>query len=182
MDSESKPRSIRSWLLTAFLLMAIVGLFIAVAIPNFVGGGPSKLSSVINVLREIDGAKGYWAMQHGFTNNGSHAYEISQLDLAPLFVHGEDKDRFDRFGFGIDRNGRFHGAQGVVFTINPLGISPEAKFTKSFRLNDRDWFYGPKIPNGTVLRFSTNANEFVEYVLPGQESKPCKSLNELLAR
>jgi hypothetical protein len=67
--------------------------------------------------------------------------------------------------------------------INPLGVSPEAKFTKGFKLNDRDWFYGPKIPKGTIMRFSNNDEEFVvEYVLLGQESKPCKSLSELIDR
>jgi len=38
------------------------------------------------------------------------------------------------------------------------------------------------INKGTIMRFSTNGNDFVEYVLLGQESKPCKSLSELLAR
>jgi hypothetical protein len=105
--------------------------------------------------------------------------EMTQQDIALLFRHGDDKDHFDRFGFGIDRNGNIHGAQGVVFAIKPLGISPEAKFTKGFMLNDRDWFYGPKIPKDTILRFGANGEE---YILPGQESKPCKSLSELLSR
>ena len=126
MDSESKPKSIRSWLITIFLLMAILGLFIAIAIPNFVGGGPSKLSSVINMLRQLDAAKQEWAREHGFTNGVAPSHEVTQQDIAPLFRHGDDKDHFDRFGFGIDRNGNIHGAQGVVFAIKPLGISPEA--------------------------------------------------------
>ena len=179
MDSESKPKSIRSWLLTVVLMMAIVGLLIAIAIPNYIGGGPGKISSVINMLRQIDGAKQEWAIEHGFTNGVAPSREMTQQDLAPLFSHGDDKDHFDRFGFGIDRNGNIHGTEGVVFAIKPLGISPEAKFTKSFMLNDRDWFYGPKIPKDTILRFGATGEE---YILPGQESNPCKSLSELLAR
>ena len=179
MDSAGNPKSIRSWLLTVVLLMAIIGLFVAIAIPNFVGGGPSKLTSVINILRQIDGAKEYWAMQHGFTNNVLPSREVTQQDIAPLFLHGDNVDHFDRFGFGIDRNGNIHGAKGVVFAINPLGTAPEAKFTSSFRLDDRSWFGGVKIPKDTILRYRTNGEE---YMLPGQESKPCKSLSELLSR
>jgi hypothetical protein len=179
MDSDAHPKPICSWLLTVVLLMAIVGLFIAIAIPNFIGGGPGKISSVINMLRQIDAAKQEWTIEHGFTNGVAPSHEMTQQDFAQLFIHGDDKDHFDRFGFGIDRNGNIHGAQGVVFAINPLGISPEAKFTKGFMLDDRDWFYGPKIPKNTILRFGANGEE---YILPGQESKPCNSLSELLSR
>lgn len=179
MNSTSHYKLIRTWLLKVLFLIVIVGLLVAIATPNFVGGGPSKTSSVINMLRQIDAAKEEWAVEHGFTNGIPPSREITLRDIASLLMHGDSKDHFDRFGFGIDRNGNIHGAQGVEFAINPLGISPEAKFTKSFKLNDRDWFYGPKIPKGTILRFGVDGEE---YILPGQESKPCKSLSELLSR
>jgi hypothetical protein len=175
MNRTAKNKPIRPWLLRVLLLLLIVGMLAAMSIPNSVGGGPSKISSVINMLRQIDGAKEQWAFEHGWTNTAGLSHEIPHI--ASLLKR--DKDRFDRFGFGFDKNGTPHGVQGVVFLINPLGISPEAKFTKDFKLNDRDWFNVPQIPKDTILRFGTNG---AEYVLPGQKSKPYKSLSEVLAR
>ena len=180
MNSGANPKPIRSGLLTILLLVAIVGLLAAIATPNFVGGGPSKMGGVINMLRQIDGAKYEWAFEHGLTNTASFSHQVSQEDIASLLKR--QNDRITYSGFGFDRNGNIHSAQGVVFAINPLGMSPEVKFTKAFKLSDRSGFFGPRIPKGTVMRFSTNADGFVEYILPGQESKPCKSLTDLLAR
>jgi len=179
MDSNSNPSQFRISWLEILCLIAVIGLVIAIAVPNYIGGRPGKLSGIINVLRGIDAAKNQWVYEHGLTNGGVSSTEFREQDLASYFFHGDHQDHFDRFGFGFDRNGSILSAQGVVFTINPLGISPEAKFTKGFKLNDRDWFYGPKIPKGTILRFGANGEE---YILPGQESKPCKSLSELLSR
>jgi hypothetical protein len=184
MDSDANPKPIRSWLLTILPLLVIVGLLATVAVPNFVGGGPSKISGIINMLRNIDGAKEEWAFDHGYTNNMVPSLKITAQDIAPYFYHENGKDPFVRIRLVIEKSGNLHNPQGVVYVINPLGISPEARFTKAFKLSDQSGFFGPKIPKGTVMRFSTNTNaeNFVEYVLPGQESKPCTSLSELLAR
>lgn len=188
MDSESKPKSIRSGLLTILLLVAIVGLLAAMAIPNFVGGGPSKTSGISNILRNIDGGKEQWASDHGYSNKVPPSRVISAQDLAPYFWHGDGKDPFDRLGLVIDKDGNLRNPEGVVFVINPLGVLPEAHFSKAFKLSrDRSFIGGlfsPRIPKGTVMRFSTNTNaaESVEYFLPGQESQPGKSLGELLGK
>jgi hypothetical protein len=184
MDSESRPKTTLSGLLTILLLLAIVGLLAAISIPNFVGGGPGKMSGIINILRNIDAAKEEWAIEHGYTNNNVLSREITAQDIAQYFYHEKGEDPFVRLRLGIDKSGNLHNPQGVFYVINPFGISPEARFTKAFKLNDRGGFFQPKIPKGTVMRFSTtnNAENFVEYVLPGQESKPCISLTELLAR
>ena len=42
--------------------------------------------------------------------------------------------------------------------------------------------FATKIPKGTIMRFANDDEEFVEYILPGGDSKPSKSLSELLAR
>jgi hypothetical protein len=179
-DANPKPKTTLSGLLTILLLLVIVGLLSAIAIPNYVGGGPSKTSGIINILRNVDAAKEEWAIEHGHTNNMVTSREITAQDIAPYLYPGNDgKNSLTRLGLVIDNNGNLRNPQGVVFAINPLGISPEAKFTKTFKLNDRDWFFGPKIPKGTILRFGANGEE---YILPGQESKPCKSLSELLDR
>jgi hypothetical protein len=170
MDSESKPKSIRSWLLTVVLLMAILGLFIAIAIPNFVGGGPSKLSSVINMLRQIDGAKAYWALQHGLTNNVVSFRELTQKDIAALFIHGDNQDHIDRFGFGFDKNGYIKSGDGVVFQINPLGVSPEAIFLRVFK-------QAPiPLPEGSIMKLDENGME--EYIVAGQPPKIYRWINQ----
>jgi hypothetical protein len=182
MNSDAAPKSNFSWLRTILLLLVIVGLLAAIAVPNFVGGGPSKTSGIINILRNVDAAKEQWAIEHGYNNKMSPAREITAQDITPFFYHEDGKNPLTRLGLVIDKDGNLRNPQGVVFVINPLGFAPEVKFAKAFKLSDHSGFFGPKIPKGTVMRFSTNADDIVEYVLPGQESKPCKSLSELLAR
>jgi hypothetical protein len=182
MDSEAKPKSIRSWLLTILLLLVIVGLLAAIATPNFVGGGPSKISGIKIILMNIDRIKVEWAIEHGYTNNVPPLREVTAQELAPYFYHENGKDPFARIGLVIDKNGNLLNSQGVVFVINHLGVSPEARFTKAFKLSRDDGFFSPKIPKGTIMRFSNDDEEFEEYILPGQESKPYKSLSELLAK
>jgi len=176
---KQRPR----WLLTIFLSVVIFGILAAMSIPNYVGGGPSKISHVIIILRNIAVAKEE-LIEHGYTNNVSLTRKISAQDIAPLFSPEKDENYFTRIGLAIDKDGNLHNTQGVVFVINPLGVMPEARFTKAFKLSDRSGFFGPKISKGTVMRFSTNTSspEMVDYILPGQESKPCQSLSELLER
>jgi hypothetical protein len=182
MNPTGENRPIRSWLLTILLLLVIVGLLAAIATPNFVRSGPRKISGIINILRNVDAAKEQWAIEHGYNSKMPPSREITAQDIAPFFYHEDGKNPLTRLGLVIDKNGNLRNTQGVVFVINPLGFAPEVKFTKAFKLSDHSGFFSPKIPQGTVMRFSTNADDFVEYVLPGQESKPCKSLSELLAR
>jgi hypothetical protein len=182
MKPTGEDRPIQTWLLNILLLLVIVGLLTVIAIPNFVRGGPSKISGIINILLNIDRTKEVWATGHGYTKKTASSREITAQDIAPYLYHENGKDPFVCLGLVIDISGNLRNPQGVVFVINPLGISPEARFTKAFKLNDHSGFFGPKIPKGTVMRFSSDDEEFVEYVLPGQESNPCKSLTELLAR
>jgi hypothetical protein len=165
-----------SKVLLAFLICGLIAVF---AIPNFIRSGPGKTHGIVVVLMQIDAAKEQWAIEHGFTNASSTLRNITQQDIAPLFKLGSNKDGYNRMVNGFDKNGNIVGAQGVIFSINPLGVSPEAQFTKDFKLDNRFWFRGQIIPKGTILRLGTNG---VEYILPGQESSPCKSLGELLSR
>jgi len=188
MNPSVENRPIRPWVLTIPLLLVIVGLLVAIATPNFVRSGPSKINCIINVLRNVDAAKEQWAVEHGYTNNIPLSREITAQDMAPYLYPGDRKEFFVRLGLSIDKHGNLRNSQDVVFVINPLGIFPEARFTKAFKLSHDESFIGslfsPKIPRGTVMRFSTNTNaqDSMEYVLPGQESKPYTSLSDLLAR
>ena len=181
MNPTGENRPIRSWLLTILLLLVIVGLLAAISIPNFVGGGPGKMFGIKGVLMNIDRLKYEWAIEHGYTNNMEPTRPITTQEIATYFARNGD-DPFVRMRLVIDKDGNLLYIQGVVYVINPLGISPEARFTKAFKLDDRGGFFSPKIPKGTIMRFSNDDEELVEYVLPGQESIPCKSLTELLAR
>ena len=184
MDSDGHSKPIRSWLLTILLLLVIIGLLATIATPNFVGGGPSKISGVAGELRNLAVAKDEWAIEHGYTNNIPPLLKITPQDLAPFLYHEKNEDPFTRLHLVIDKDGNLLNPQGVLFVINPLGVEPEARFTKAFKLSDHSGFFGDKIPKGTVMRFApdNDANFFVEYILPGQESKPYKSLSELLDR
>ena len=188
MNSDAKPKSIRSWLPTLLLLLAIIGLLAAMAVPNFVGGGPSKTNGIINILRNVDAAKEQWVIEHGYTNTSPLSREITALDIAPFFYHENGRDGFVRLGLVIDKDGNLRNPEGVVFVINPLGVLPEVRFSKAFKFGRDESFIGgffsPRIPKGTVMKFSTNTNavDFVEFFAPGQESKPSKSLSELLDR
>lgn len=179
MDSENRPKSILSRLLTILLLLGIVGLLATMAIPNFVGGGPSKISGISGMLRNVAVAKEEWATRNGLNNDTPQSYKVTVQEITQFYD-------FTRYGLVVDENGNLRNAQGVVFVINPLGVPPEARFTKAFNLSRDSGFFSPKIPKGTVMRFSTNTNspEMVEYILPGQESKPYNysSLCELLSK
>ena len=186
MISAAKPKTSRSGLLTILLLLGIVGLLAAIAVPNFVGGGPSKTSGIINILRNVDAAKEQWAIEHGYKNKMPPSRVITAQDIAPYFWHGDGQEPFVRFGLVIDKDGNLRNPEGVVFVINPFSVDPEVRFSKAFKLS-RDkscigGLFSPKIPKGTIMSFAatTNAADIVEYFLPGQESQPGKSLSELL--
>ena len=53
-------------LIEIMIVVAIIGLLAAIAIPNFVSARKtSQTNACINNLRQIDGAKQQWALQNG---------------------------------------------------------------------------------------------------------------------
>ncbi|OQB94733.1 MAG: Type II secretion system protein G precursor [Verrucomicrobia bacterium ADurb.Bin118] len=62
----------RSWgftLVEIMIVVAIIGLLVAIAIPNFVRArGTTQKNACINNLRQIDGAKHQWALENGMTD------------------------------------------------------------------------------------------------------------------
>jgi hypothetical protein len=61
------------------LLPLGVGFIVAIAIPNHVGSPKSKLTGIINNLRQLDAAKNQWAFDHGITNFNQIAELTNQL-------------------------------------------------------------------------------------------------------
>jgi hypothetical protein len=69
-----EPKRNHLFVSPAFLVTAIVGLFIGliviVVIPNFIGDNRiSPANACINNLRQIDGAKNEWALEHNAKTN-----------------------------------------------------------------------------------------------------------------
>src|SRR5262249_16336018 len=72
-------------LVEIMIVVAIIGLLAAIAIPNFVRARQtSQTNSCINNLRQIDGAKQQWALE-----NGKQATDVpSDAQLQPYLGRG----------------------------------------------------------------------------------------------
>lgn len=168
MNSDSKDITSKpdySWVWKIIFVIAAAGLLFWIPIPNFIRGGPGKITGIINRLRQIDAAKQEWAIEHGITNAAQLNRELTPQDLAPyLLTNFTQKD----FGNPI---------YGEHYYIKNLNESLEVELTKDLR--EYGWPNNWKLPKGTVVKFGTNGIE--EYLLPGQESEPCKSLTEAIS-
>ena len=72
-------------LVEIMIVVAIIGLLAAIAIPNFVRARTtSQKNACINNLRQLDGAKAQWALETGKT---SAALPVS-TDVAPYLGRG----------------------------------------------------------------------------------------------
>ncbi|HXF11131.1 MAG TPA: hypothetical protein VN625_10130 [Desulfuromonadaceae bacterium] len=133
------------WFWPLMTIIFVAGVLVAIATPNFTGGGPSKTSYVGNNLRQIDGAKYAWASEHGFTNDDQIRLltdRPTEKDLEPyLYYQGRS---FVVSGWG------------EVYTAGPMNRSPEARLTRNMA----------GLPKGTVVRFADTNSSRLECVLP----------------
>lgn len=68
------------------IVVAIIGLLAAIAIPNFVRARTtSQMNACINNLRQIDGAKQQWALEQ---HQPSNAAAPSSTTIAPYLGRG----------------------------------------------------------------------------------------------
>ncbi len=72
-------------LVEIMIVVAIIGLLAAIAIPNFVRArATSQMNACINNLRQLDGAKQQWALEQKQLSTASPA----QADIQPYLGRG----------------------------------------------------------------------------------------------
>jgi prepilin-type N-terminal cleavage/methylation domain-containing protein len=72
-------------LVEIMIVVAIIGLLAAIAIPNFVRARTtSQKNACINNLRQLDGAKAQWALENGKTS----AATMASTDVMPYLGRG----------------------------------------------------------------------------------------------
>jgi len=126
---QSSLRVVFTWLVIA----AVAYLVWLVCVPNFAGSRTSKINGIINNLRQLDGAKQQWALDHGKTG----AVLVTEQDIAPYLMHPP---------------GRIRPVAGERYILNRLDQSPEAELTH--QLLNR--------PKGTRIGLNeTNGYEFI---------------------
>jgi hypothetical protein len=109
----------------AFIAFLLLVAFISM--PNSVRSNHSKTNSIINNLRQIDGALQQWAFEHGQTN----AVTIAKEDITPYLRRPPPW---------------INPVAGEIYIIKGVTEPPEAQLTRDL----------PGHPKGTVFRFTTN--------------------------
>jgi hypothetical protein len=159
-------KSVRPWLLKAVLLVGIIGLLVAIAVPNFVHGGSTKLLGIINRLRQIDAAKQQWAIEHGLTNAFQLNRVITERDLAPYLLASFTQNQ----DFG-------NPAFGELYLIRDLNQPSEAVLTR--KLTERH--VDSSLPKGTIIRLDPGpGSECYEIISPDGTSKIYRWMNGVL--
>ena len=94
-------------LVEIMIVVAIIGLLAAIAIPNFVRAREvSQLNAIYNNLRVIEGAKDQWALETKQTTGAT----VAQTDVTPYF-----------------QNARFPAVVvGETYVINAVGTAAQA--------------------------------------------------------
>ena len=80
-------------LVEIMIVVAIIGLLAAIAIPNFVKARESaQLNSIINNLRIIEGAKDQWALENKKGTGDTPDWTVSPAGIADYLKGGTVKD------------------------------------------------------------------------------------------
>jgi len=102
-------------LVEIMIVVAIIGLLAAIAIPNFVKARKtSQTNACLNNLRQIDGAKQQWALEKG---KGSADVPVA-ADLQPYLGRGDAGSLTSVF-CPLTGSGALGG-----YTVNSVGVAP----------------------------------------------------------
>lgn len=103
-------------LVEIMIVVAIIGLLAAIAIPNFVKARKtSQTNACLNNLRQVDGAKQQWALEKGKTS----ASVPVNADLQPYLGRG-DAGSLASVYCPLSGQGDLNG-----YTINAVGVAPK---------------------------------------------------------
>lgn len=160
MDSDSDSSKWHQSWLQLILLLAIIGLLIAIVVPNYIHDGSTKLSGIINHLRQIDVAKQQWAIEHGLKNTPQLNRLVTEKDLVPYLLPSFTQHQdFGNPGFG------------ELYLIRDLNQPSEAVLTR--KLTER--YVDSSLPKGTIIRVDQEAErqgyDGYEIILPDGSSK-----------
>lgn len=91
-------------LVEIMIVVAIIGLLAAIAIPNFIKARTtSQTKACINNLRQIDGAIQQWALENGKTA----ADAVASTDVAPYLGRNSSATDFATAGVKCPANGTY---------------------------------------------------------------------------
>jgi len=103
-------------LVEIMIVVAIIGLLAAIAIPNFVRARQTSQTNVcINNLRQIDGAKQQWALE-----NGKQATDIPVLTDIQAYLGRGTAGSVNNLYCTINAT----KTPGAGYTINQVGTAP----------------------------------------------------------
>ncbi len=111
-------------LVEIMIVVAIIGLLAAIAVPNFVRARTtSQQNACINNLRQIDGAKQTWALDNKVTASASPAI----TDVQPYLGRGTN-------GTAPTCPSDSQASFGTSYTLNNLQIAPACQINPATHL------------------------------------------------
>ena len=106
-------------LVEIMIVVAIIGLLAAIAIPNFVKARQTaQQNACINNLRQIDSAKQQWALE---TRQATNATPL-ETDIGPYLGRAGNTD-----GMGCPAGGADSTNFANSYTINAVNLAPTCK-------------------------------------------------------
>src|SRR5881296_1690798 len=97
-------------LVEIMIVVAIIGLLAAIAIPNFVKARETaQLNSIVNNLRILEGAKDQWALENKKGTGDTPTWAVSPTGIADYLKGNTVKS-----------------IVGETYTINPVGSAATA--------------------------------------------------------